>query len=183
MKTAVTKLLNYQRKKQLSVNSLKNGRIDISGKYEKNSKIPLFSEDNTGIQEFNTDNLSHTYEATPVQYYFFSKVNINHIQKLFKYHVYIQSGKKHVIGDQDHNQLIIIMKSIYLQHGQNNPSNIKEQVKRLNAFVLEYSVSNILLNIEQHAVYKKNVSNLPKPMDLPKYISSAGTRTNPNIVY
>ena len=75
------------------------------------------------------------------------------------------------------------MKSIYLQHGQNNPSNIKEQVKRLNAFVLEYSVSNILLNIEQHAVYKKNVSNLPKPMDLPKYISSAGTRTNPNIVY
>lgn len=114
---------------------------------------------------------------------FFSKVNIEHIQKLLKYHVYLQSGKTHIIGVQDHNQLIIIMKSIYLQNGQNNPNNIKEQVKRLNAFVLEYSVPNILLNIEQHKVYKKNVSNLPKPMDLPKYISSAGTRTNPNIVY
>lgn len=183
MKTAVTKLFNYQRKKQVSVNSLKNGRVDISGKYEKNSKIPLFAEENKGIQEFNTDNLSHTYEGTKVQYYFFSKVNIEHIQKLLKYHVYLQSGKTHIIGVQDHNQLIIIMKSIYLQNGQNNPSNIKEQVKRLNAFVLEYSVPNILLNIEQHKVYKKNVSNLPKPMDLPKYISSAGTRTNPNIVY
>lgn len=73
MKTAVTKLFNYQRKKQVSVNSLKNGRVDISGKYEKNSKIPLFAEENKGIQEFNTDNLSHTYEGTKVQYYFFFK--------------------------------------------------------------------------------------------------------------
>ena len=78
---------------------------------------------------------------------------------------------------------MIIMKSIYLQHGQNSPDNVKDQVKRLNAFVLEYAVPNILLNIEQHKVYKKNVSTLPKPMELPKYISSAGTRTNPNIVY
>ena len=61
--------------------------------------------------------------------------------------------------------------------------DVIKQVKRLNAFVLEYSVSNILSNIEMHKVYKKNVSKLPKPMDLPKYISSAGTRTNPNYFY
>ena len=44
-------------------------------------------------------------------------------------------------------------------------------------------VPNILLNIEQNSAYKKSVSNLPKPLELPKYISSAGTRTNPNIIY
>jgi hypothetical protein len=183
MKTAVTKLFKYQRRKQSSINSLKNGRVDISGKYEKNSKIPLFAEENNGIKEYNVDYLSHIYEGTPVQYLFFSKVNIAHLQKLMKYHVYLQSGKKHIIGNQDHNQLIIIMKSVYLQNGQNSPINLKQQVKRLNAFVLEYAIPNILLNIEQHKVYKKNVSTLPKPMELPKYISSAGTRTNPNIIY
>jgi hypothetical protein len=183
MKTAVTKLFKYQRARQESINKMKNGRVDISGKYEKHSTIPLFSEENNGIQEYNVDSLSHTYEGTPVQYLFFSKVNISHLQKLMKYHVYLQSGKRHVINTQDSNQLIIVMKSIYLQNGQNSPNNIKQQVKRLNAFVLEYAVPNILLNIEQHKVYKKNVSSLPKPMELPKYISSAGTRTNPNIVY
>ena len=58
-----------------------------------------------------------------------------------------------------------------------------KQVKRLNAFVIDYSVPNILGNIEMNRVYKKTVSNLPKPMELPKYISSAGTRTNPNYIY
>ena len=44
MKTAVTKLFKYQRQKQQTVTNLKNGRVDITGKYEKNSKIPLFNE-------------------------------------------------------------------------------------------------------------------------------------------
>ena len=46
---------------------------------------------------------------------------------------------------------------------------------------VEYS--NILANIEQHKYYKKTVSKIAKPMDLPKYISSAGTRTNPNFIF
>ena len=76
------------------------------------------------------------------------------------------------------------MKFIYLQYGQNNETDLKkQQIKRLNAFVLEYAVPNILLNIEQNSAYKKSVSNLLKPLELPKYISSAGTRTNPNIIY
>ena len=35
---------------------------------------------------------SHIYEGTPV-HSLFSKVNIAHLQKLMKYHVYLQSGK------------------------------------------------------------------------------------------
>jgi len=75
------------------------------------------------------------------------------------------------------------MKSIYLQHGHNTNSNVDKQVRRLNAFLLEYSVKNIILNIEQYNTYKRNVSTLPKPLPLPKYISAAGTRTNPNTIY
>jgi hypothetical protein len=183
MDNIIKNLHNYQKKKQGSINSMKNGRVDISGKYENNHRMPLFSEETNGIEEYNTHSIAHAYEGTRSQFAFFSKINITHLQKLLKYHVWLQSDKKHLIGYQDPNQLIIIMKSIYLQYGQNNEVDIRKQTKRLNAFVLEYAVPNILLNIEQNKAYKKSVSNLPKPMDLPKYISSAGTRTNPNIIY
>lgn len=160
-----------------------NGRVDITGNYNKNDKMNLFTEKNNGIRECNTQSLSHMYEGTNLQNAFFSKKNINEIQKLLKYHVSKQTEGRHIIGNQDVNQLLIIMKSIYLQHGHNTNSNVDKQVRRLNAFLLEYSVKNIILNIEQYNTYKRNVSTLPKPLPLPKYISAAGTRTNPNTIY
>ena len=36
MDKIVKNLHNYQKKKQGSINDMKNGRIDISGKYENN---------------------------------------------------------------------------------------------------------------------------------------------------
>ena len=54
---------------------------------------------------------------------------------------------------------------------------------RLNGFVLDYAIPNILINIEQHLYYRKDVSKIPKPLEHPKYISTAGTRTNPNYIY
>jgi hypothetical protein len=179
MSSVVNNLFQYQKKKQNTMTNMTNGRVDITGKYEKGMAIPLFAESDTGINGCNLNSISYMFESTGTQQLFFSKVNIEHLQKLLKYHVWLQSGKSHVIGNQDHNQLSIIMKSVYLQYGQNNSVNLNKQIKRLNAFVLEYSIPNILLNIEQHRVYKKHVSTLPKPMDLPTYISTAGTRTNP----
>lgn len=75
------------------------------------------------------------------------------------------------------------MKSIYLQYSKNQEKNIINQIKKLNALVLDYCIPNILSNIEQHIHYKKTVSSLPKPIEHPKYVSSAGTRTNPNFIY
>jgi hypothetical protein len=34
-----------------------------------------------------------------------------------------------------------------------------------------------------HLLYRKQVSNLPVPLEHPKYISDSGTRTNSNSVY
>ena len=75
------------------------------------------------------------------------------------------------------------MKSIYLQYGKNLKTNIQGQVKNLNILVLDYCVPNIISNIELYLGYKKSVSMLPKPLELPKYISDAGTRTNSNFIY
>ncbi len=183
MDNIINQLYQYQRDKQNVEHSLKNGRVDISGKYNKKDMIPLFNEDMRILKETNTELLSHTYDETLEQKYFFSRQNINNLQNLIKYHVYHQSGKKHIISNQDVDQLLIIMKSIYLQHSSNYNPDLVKQVKRLNAFVIDYAVPNILSNIEMNRQYKKDVTRLPKPIELPKYISSAGTRTNPNFIY
>ena len=84
MSMAVNKLFEYQRSKQNSINDIKNGRIDITGKYEQNSKMPLFSESSEGIGDYNLDTLAHSYEGNTLQYMFFSKENIDHLQKLLR---------------------------------------------------------------------------------------------------
>ena len=184
MNNIVNQLFNYNKDNNTQNNDYpKNGRVDISGKPKKGDYIPLYKSDQNPIKNINNQYLTPTYEETREQRLFFSKENIENLQKLLKYHVWVQSGKKHVIGNQDIDQLLVIMKSMYLQFGTNNAADAIKQVKRLNAFVLEYSVPNILSNIEMNTTYKKAVSSIPQPMELPKYISSAGTRTNPNIIY
>lgn len=182
MNNIISKLFKYQRDKQSVENNLKNGRVDITGKYDS-VNMPLFNEKNNGIGANNTYTLSHIYDETEEQKMFFSGKNIENLQNLIIYHVWIQSQNRYRIGKQDPNQLLIIMKSIYLQYGSNTEKNLLAQIKRLNAFVLDYSVKNILSNIEQYRYYKKTVSKIAKPMELPKYISSAGTRTNPNFIF
>ena len=155
---------------------MKNGRIDISGKYE-NNKVSLFSEKTDGIEEYNTHSIAHTYEGTKTQYAFFSKINIEHLQKLLKYHVWIQSDKKHIIAPQDSNQLLIIMKSIYLQYGKNAESNLQQQINSLNERVLDYCVDNVMMNIEQHYAYLKDLTKEQEIMEKPQYVHIKGEKT------
>lgn len=156
-----------------------NGRVfwnEINVNKEK-----LFYEDNNN-ESFDKVAVSAIYEPNKVQSFFFSNYNIEKLQKLIRYNVYIQSKKKHIIGKQDTTSLKIIMKSIYLQYGKNQNQDINNQINELNTLVLDYSIPNILSNIEMYLTYKKDVSKLPEPIELPVYISIAGTRTNNNLI-
>jgi hypothetical protein len=47
--------------------------------------------------------------------------------------------------------------------------NIVDEVRRLNAKVVGYSVGNISSNVKQHQGYIEDLSKLPVPMDMPVY--------------
>jgi hypothetical protein len=183
MDSLVNQVQEYENKKQNIVNDIRNGRVDIMKPIKRTKHLNLYKENNDGVTDYNIGALAPIYSANNIQFAFLSKENVNHIQELIKYNVYIQSGKKHIVAKQDNNQLLIIMKSIYLQFAENLKDDLKSQLKRLNGFVLDYAIPNILINIEQHLYYRKDVSRIPKPLEHPKYISTAGTRTNPNYIY
>ena len=142
-----------------------------------NNKFKLYQENNNGNNEFYNNALKNIQDSTPLSRVYFSKKNIDMIQNIIRYQVWIQSDKKHTIGRQSDLQLQIIMRSYYLQYSQNLSYNIKEQVTKLNNLVIDESVSTILTNVEQYIAYKKAVSTIPEPIARPKYLSSAGTKT------
>jgi hypothetical protein len=95
---------------------------------------------------------------------------INTVKKKFNYN----------ISKQSKNELLIIMRSIYLNNCTNNFSNkneIKKELIKLNELVINYSVNNIIKNIKSYELYLEKINNDLKPNELPKQTSIKGEKT------
>jgi hypothetical protein len=157
-------------------NPFQNGRVIDITKKEYNT-IPLFDNNNDKKDNFKYEALQHIQTPSPLGMLFFSKENMNRIQTELRYTVWIQSGKKHIIGEQSAIELEIIMRAIFLQFSLNQNQKFKEQIEYLNKLVLDYCIPNVMSEVEQYLGYLDNVQKLPNPLPLPENLSSAGTKT------
>tara|TARA_B110000208_G_scaffold189659_1_gene251690 strand:+ start:137 stop:631 length:495 start_codon:yes stop_codon:yes gene_type:complete len=155
-----------------------NGRIDIINSDFKS--YPFFLEKNSNYT-FDKNAVSNRYEYNNLQSMYFSQKNINFLQ--LEIRKIVHKRTKHGIHNQDSKVLKTIMKSIFLQYGKNLETDLVGQVNMLNKFVLNYSVNNIISNIELYLTYRKSISYIPIPLSNPTYVSSAGTKTNKNFIY
>jgi len=151
---------------------IKNGRVDILEKIKGSTKIIKESI----LNEDNSSSVSQNLENTNLSVAFFSKDNINRIQNDIIKEVYNKSNKKYAICKQSEQELIIIMRSYYLQYGKNLPNNINMQIEKLNNMVVEWSSNEIITNIEQYLLYKQTVSTLPMPLERSQLSSQKGTK-------
>jgi len=110
---------------------------------------------------------------------FFSPENVQIIQNRIIREVYDRSQGKYRIGPQSAENLLIIMRSIYLQYGKNLPYNIKEQIQELNTYVANFAVPQIISEADMYQQYRKDITSLPTPMSQPMNISRAGTKSLP----
>lgn len=120
--------------------------------------------------------IKSVHSKNPVSDMFFSRGNIDVLQEGIRYMVYQKSCGKHVIGKQSETDLIVIMRSIYLEYGVFKPYGVMEQVRELNTRVLEYCVPKILEEINIYLYYRKDISNLPVPLNRGEFVSSKGTK-------
>ena len=81
-----------------------------------------------------------------------------------------------VISKQNETELMVIMRSIYLQYAKNLPNNILAQIRELNARVLDYVVPKITVELNQYDTYIRDASGLPVPMDRGQNTSVTGTK-------
>jgi hypothetical protein len=67
---------------------------------------------------------------------------------------------------------------MYIQHAKNLPYQVVEQVRKLNAFVLEYCVNQIVSEVSMYKSYLNDITSLPKPMTHSINTSLRGTKVN-----
>jgi len=98
---------------------------------------------------------------------FFSSGNIQILQNGLRAGVYAMSKKTIVIPPQNVDQLKIIMRSTYLQYAEHLPTNITQQVERLNKIVWDYAVPTVYNEAVGYMKYMQDQSSLVMPIDLP----------------
>jgi len=151
--------------------NLRNGRINImdNNSSKKINKPSILSEEQT-------NSISRNLEHSSLSRKFFSRDNINKIQKKIIIDVYQKSNKKYSISNQNERERIIIMRSYYLQYGKNLTTDIQGQVNTLNKMVIDWSVDEIIKNIDQYMIYKQTASILPMPLEHSQLPSQKGTK-------
>lgn len=165
---------NYNNNDNLTTNSY-NGRVDIS--VPSKLDIPAFQNKSVNNNSFYVEAVQGHTKPNEVSNLFFSEKNINALQEGIRYRIYNETNGKHIIGRQSDTDLKIIMRSIYLQYSKNLPNNIVEQVRELNKKVLDWSIKEILSNLKQFDMYRKDISTMPVPLERAPLITTKGTKT------
>ena len=148
------------------MNSNLNGRVDIktpntSQLFQMYDKIPAhqcssFRNPTEGL-----------WDQTTLSVAFFSQQNINIIQNGIRAGVYKLSNGQYTIGPQDCDALKIVMRSIYLQHSANKPTDVTSQIRELNKMVLDYCTKQVYSEAQGYMTYINDVSTLAIPISHP----------------
>ena len=142
-----------------------NGRIRNIDINDCHNISNLYSEVCDNLNDYKNESIRHNLEKNQVNQYFFSKQNIKYIQDHIRYDVYKKTKQK--INQQSNRELVIIMKSMYLQYSTNNDNNLKNEIDYLNSIVIDYSVPKIITNMTQYIGYTKDLNKMYTPIDKP----------------
>ena len=144
-----------------------NGRINMGYNEYDNNIFKLYDQI-PATRPTNYENaLAGNQNETELSKKFFSAENINELQLGIISGVKELSKNQYDVGYQSEDNLKIIMRSIFLQHSANLPNQIKEQIKELNMFVLDYCVPKVYGEAQGYYKYLEDISTLATPIERP----------------
>lgn len=143
--------------------------------------FPLYENMGQKTDNFKNNALQGIQVESPLSVVYFSPENIENIQKKLRYFVWLRSGKKFVIGNQDELELKIVMRSFYLQYARNLQYDISGQVEQLNQLVLEWCIPKVITEVQQYLYYLDSIEHQPTEIELPKNLSNKGDRILPSV--
>ena len=149
-------------------------------------KVPfVFFQNSEKSKEYSTMLKKHVLnESAPhanlLSDVFFSKDNLNMINKGIILTVFKVTKGQYYIGNQSNKHLTIAMRAIYHEHARNLPYNIKGQITELNKHVIKSVVPGIITNLQQYIGYVRDASSIPDPLDRPLNVNNLD-RTLPSV--
>ncbi len=147
---------------------MSNGKINIMGPntstlFSMMDKIPINT--NTNYQNVLAGNL----QRSPLSDTYFSKQNIQLIQNRLRQGVYDKSQRRIVVDEQPEDQIVTVMRSMYLQYSKNLDTNIQMQVNELNNLVLNFCINNVFNEAVAYLKYREDASTMHIPIMHPIY--------------
>jgi hypothetical protein len=163
--------------------AMQNGRVNFT---PRESASP-----GTGVGDFNTafqyrqetvqseadDAIRGNVASTPLNQAYFSPANVQIIQNKIRREVYDRSGGEFLIDPQSVDELMIVMRAMYLQYCKNMPNQIPEQISELNQMVADWVVPKVLAECSMHKTYLRDIQSLPTPMSHPVLMTKSGSKT------
>lgn len=110
-----------------------------------------------------------------LQKVYYDPKNINLIQKSIIREVYIKSNKKYLIDRQSDQDLLVVMRWVFLEYARHLPTNIREQIQELNNRVVNEVVPDIISGLDSHYSYLNSVFGVRNIMEYSINTSSRGS--------
>ena len=153
------------------------GRLPLSGTEEKlgvpasvlYAPEPFLTPTNVAEQ------IQHRHSDTPLNKLFFSQGNIDTLQGQIQSTV--QQMINASIDRQSDSDLLLVMRSYYLQYAQNDPDRIAQELSELNNRVINFCANRISVEVEAYRYYRKDIMDFPAPIANPLNVKQYGTRT------
>lgn len=154
-------------------------RIDLTSDTTNNMPFIMFQETGSIKNDKNKSRVPFLDKTTLSKLYFSSK-NIDLVQEKIKNVVKTATENKISIDRQSDDELLIVMRSIYLQFGTNCESKVLEQVHALNDRVVKYCSQNVLSNISMYLKYLSDLKDTSRVTPYPLQTSIRGDKKGYN---
>ena len=111
---------------------------------------------------------------TPLNTVYFSEFNLNFLQGAIRSKV--KQTTNYSIDRQNDSDLLSIMRSAFINNAGDPYNSVNEQVKNINAVVVDIAVSQIYTGISQYVDYAKIIDMDLVPMENPINTSTYGNK-------
>jgi hypothetical protein len=156
-----------------------NGRVNLGDRKGVSGadKLPGFDYRVKVAASESMDAIRGNLQATPLNQTFFSPANVQILQNRLRREVYERSKGDFLIDEQSADELLTIMRAMYLQYGKNQPSNIRGQIEELNKIVADWAVPRILSECSMHKTYLHDIQHMPVPLSQPILETRTGSKS------
>ena len=151
-----------------------NGRVDLEGP-NTSTLFSMFDRIPANHCAGYRDAMQGNWYNTLLSDAFFSKENVQLLQNGIRAGVYEMSNGQYKVGEQSCDELMMIMRSTFLQSSLNQPNDVRGQIATLNNLVLDYAVAQVYSEAQGYLKYKHDVSTLAVPLATP-IMSSTGDK-------
>lgn len=121
------------------------------------------------------ENIQFRHTNTSLNEQFFGQENMDLLQSR------IQSDVRQMVGAdisrQSDSDLMLVMRSYYLQYARNNANEVREELAELNDRVVAFCSNRIAVEVEAYRYFRKDILDFPDPIQRPIDTQIYGTRT------